>query len=152
MVGRGDEVHDLTQLHQSHRARERGACDRRARAALRARARLGRRLLPRVLAHLPQEQALDACHPGLAPLLEHADLFKTLETYLDLAGDAKATAEALVLHRATLYYRLQKVEQIAGVSLKSGEDRLSLHLGLKLLRLAGVEPAGAAAQGMRKAG
>ena len=152
VVGRGDEVHDLTQLHQSHEH---------ANAALTIAARVPRfeRALAwddagfyRVLAHLPQEQALDACHPGLEPLLEHADLFKTLETYLDLAGDAKATAEALVLHRATLYYRLQKVEQIAGVSLKSGEDRLSLHLGLKLLRLAGVEPAGAAAHGMRKAG
>ena len=32
----------------------------------------------------------------------HAPLVDTLEAYLDLAGDARATAEALSLHRATL--------------------------------------------------
>jgi len=64
----------------------------------------------------------------------------TLETYLDLAGDAKASAERLSLHRGTLYYRLQKAERIAGVDLRSGSDRLALHLGLKLARLIGLYP------------
>ena len=64
----------------------------------------------------------------------------TLETYLDLAGDAKASAEQLSLHRGTLYYRLQKAERIAGVDLRSGCDRLALHLGFKLARLIGLYP------------
>ena len=45
------------------------------------------------------------------------------------------TAEALNLHRATLYYRLQRIEEITGARLKVGEDRLALHLGLRLARL-----------------
>jgi hypothetical protein len=152
VVGRGEDVSDLTQIRDSHEHAD---------AALAIAARVPRfeRVLAwkdagfyRVLARLPLDQTLDLCHPGLVPLLEHRELVRTLDTYLDLAGDAKATAEALGLHRASLYYRLQKVEQIAGVSLKSGEDRLALHLGLKLLRLAGAEPEGAAAQGMRQAG
>ena len=44
----------------------------------------------------------------------HAPLVDTLEAYLDRAGDAKATAEALSLHRATLYYRLNRIEEITG--------------------------------------
>lgn len=152
VVGRGEDVNDLTQIGHSNEHAE---------AALAIAARVPRfeRVLAwkdagfyRVLARLPLDQTVDLCHPGLVPLLEHGELVKTLEIYLDLAGDAKATAEALALHRASLYYRLQKVEQIAGVSLKSGEDRLALHLGLKLLRLAGAVPEGAATQGMRQAG
>lgn len=62
-------------------------------------------------------------------------LARTLETYLDLAGNAQATAKALRLHRATLYYRLQRIEELARADLKDGNDRLMLHLGLKLARL-----------------
>jgi DNA-binding PucR family transcriptional regulator len=68
----------------------------------------------------------------------HAPLVDTLEAYLDRAGDAKATAEALSLHRATLYYRLNRIEEITGARLKTGEDRLALHLGLRLARLSGL--------------
>ena len=81
-----------------------------------------------------------AVHPGLPRLLD-ADggqvLADTLETYLDLAGNAHATAERLQLHRTTLYYRLQRVEQLAGTDLKDGHERLCLHLALKLARLTG---------------
>lgn len=67
-------------------------------------------------------------------------LLSTLETYLDLAGNAHATAERLRLHRTTLYYRLQRVEQLAGTDLRDGGERLCLHLALKLARLTGAWP------------
>jgi hypothetical protein len=92
---------------------------------------------------LVDEQKVDvpAVHPGLLRLLR-ADggqvLAETLETYLDLAGNAHATAERLRLHRTTLYYRLQRVEQLAGTNLKDGNERLTLHLALKLAQLSGV--------------
>ena len=62
---------------------------------------------------------------------------QTLEAYLDNGCDTKLTAEALFLHRASLYYRLQRIEAITSTSLKSGADRLALHSGLKLARLVG---------------
>ena len=37
---------------------------------------------------------------------------QTLEAYLDNGCDTKLTAEALFLHRASLYYRLQRIEAI----------------------------------------
>jgi DNA-binding PucR family transcriptional regulator len=92
----------------------------------------------RALAQLSADQiGSSVLHPGLSILLEDPDqtLARTLETYLDLAGNAQATAKALRLHRATLYYRLQRIEELARADLKDGNDRLTLHLGLKLARL-----------------
>ncbi|HEY0641538.1 MAG TPA: helix-turn-helix domain-containing protein [Pseudonocardiaceae bacterium] len=79
-------------------------------------------------------------HPGLERLLgepAHRTLVETLETYLDLAGNVLATARALRLHRTSLYYRLQRVEELADTDLHNGDERLALHLSLKLARLAG---------------
>ena len=97
----------------------------------------------RTLAQLPTAaEAAASLDPRLTTLLDRADgpVITTVETYLDLAGDAKAAAERLSLHRGTLYYRLQKAEQIAGVNLRSGCDRLALHMGFKLARLIGLYP------------
>jgi sugar diacid utilization regulator len=71
----------------------------------------------------------------LATLVSKPDLLLTLETYLDVAGDVKRAAEQLNLHRASLYYRLQRIEETLGMDLKRGEDRLMLHVALKALRL-----------------
>ncbi|MER7131513.1 PucR family transcriptional regulator [Streptosporangium saharense] len=73
---------------------------------------------------------------GLAagPLHGHPTLAVTLETYLDSGGDAQETARLLHLHRTSLYYRLARIEEITGRSLKDGADRLELHLALKLAR------------------
>lgn len=82
-------------------------------------------------------------HPGLERLLadkQHLPLLETLETYLDLAGSAVATSKALRLHRTSLYYRLQRVEELADTNLKNGDERLTLHLSLKLARLSGRYP------------
>lgn len=75
--------------------------------------------------------------PAVRPLLEpqHAELARTAEVYLDCAGQAGRTASELGIHRQTLYYRLSRVEQLTGLDLDSGEDRLLLHMGLKAARL-----------------
>ena len=39
------------------------------------------------------------------------------------------------MHRATLYRRLERVEEITGLDLENGDDRLLAHLGLRILRL-----------------
>jgi sugar diacid utilization regulator len=98
----------------------------------------------RVLAEVPPNVAPEELlHPGLPRLFEQQakeSLVATLESYLDHGCDTKLTAEALFLHRASLYYRLQRIEELTGASLKSGEDRLALHLSLKLAWLLGVHP------------
>ena len=64
-------------------------------------------------------------------------LLDTLEVYLDTGGDAQATAARLHLARGSLYYRLRRIEESAGVDLSDGRERLTLHLGLKLAKLTG---------------
>lgn len=78
-------------------------------------------------AHDPVVQAL------LAPA--HRELARTAEVFLDLAGQAGRTAAELGIHRQTLYYRLSRVEQLTGLDLDDGEDRLLLHMALKGARL-----------------
>ncbi|WP_425829167.1 PucR family transcriptional regulator [Streptomyces fractus] len=88
----------------------------------------------RLLTALPAEAAHD---PVVAPLLSpaHRQLARTAEVFLDCAGQAGRTAAALGIHRQTLYYRLSRVEQLTGLDLDEGEDRLLLHMGLKASRL-----------------
>jgi hypothetical protein len=82
----------------------------------------------RLLSQFPVEQLVpEALHPGLLDLFrsdEAAVLIPTLERYLDCGCNAQESARDLSLHRASLYYRLHKIEEIAGVDLHSGEDRL----------------------------
>ena len=90
---------------------------------------------------LDQESMTQSLHPALLSLLEvdpQRTLIHTLETYLDLGTNAKATATRLILHRAGLYHRLARIRAITGVSLRDGETLLGLHLSIKLARLAGL--------------
>ncbi|MFD3825006.1 PucR family transcriptional regulator [Streptomyces sp. NPDC058625] len=88
----------------------------------------------RLLTALPRRAAPD---PAVGPLLlpVHRELARTAETYLDRAGQAGRTAAGLGIHRQTLYYRLSRIEQITGLDLDDGEDRLLLHMALKAHRL-----------------
>ncbi|MPY59230.1 PucR family transcriptional regulator [Streptomyces spongiae] len=65
----------------------------------------------------------------------HRELAHTAEVFLDCAGQAGRTAAELGIHRQTLYYRLSRVEQLTGLDLDDGEDRLLLHMALKAHRL-----------------
>ncbi len=42
------------------------------------------------------------------------------------------------VHRTTLYYRLGRAEQVSGLNLRDGRDRLLLHLVLGLRRVHGT--------------
>jgi hypothetical protein len=67
-------------------------------------------------------------------------LLLTVETYLDLAGDTRAAAELLHLHRSSLYHRLGRAQALLGIDLRDGIARLDVHLGLKAARQAGLLP------------
>ncbi|MEV7519939.1 helix-turn-helix domain-containing protein [Streptomyces sp. NPDC091371] len=90
----------------------------------------------RLLAALAADPVND---PAARPLLDpaHRELARTAEVFLDCAGQAGRAAAALGIHRQTLYYRLSRVEQLTGLDLDEGEDRLLLHMALKAARLHG---------------
>ncbi|MFE5797599.1 helix-turn-helix domain-containing protein [Streptomyces sp. NPDC056503] len=87
----------------------------------------------RLLTALPPAEPDPAVRALLGP--SHTELARTAEVFLDHAGQAGRTAAALGIHRQTLYYRLSRVEQLTGLDLDAGEDRLLLHMALKAARL-----------------
>jgi hypothetical protein len=135
-VGESDVFDDLAAAPRAlHRARVAlGVAD--AQRPLVAWASLG---AERVLGAIDPRAALADLPPGLLRLLapEHATLRGTLEAYLERAGDVKATAAALSLHRTGLYHRLARIEELAEVDLHRGDDRLLCHAALRLARRAG---------------
>lgn len=92
------------------------------------------RLSPRELADLAAESA------ALTGPASGGELARTVETYLDHGGHVQRTAAALGVHRQTLYYRLGKAEQLTGLDLADGENRLLLHLSLKAAALTAPAP------------
>ncbi|CAM3220659.1 PucR-like helix-turn-helix protein [Williamsia muralis] len=97
------------------------------------------------LLRLPNDEIASAA--GSSPLqrLEAADRQQVLETtlraFFDNACDIRRTANLLCIHRATLYQRLKRIEQLTDCNLDSGDDRLTLHLGLKMKALAAANTA-----------
>lgn len=59
-------------------------------------------------------------------------LAETLEMFFKCNGNIKLTSEKLYAHYNTIVYRLDKIQNILGVSLDDPEDRLQLQLSLKL--------------------
>ncbi len=90
-----------------------------------------------LLLHLPTEQlpveALPAEMQRVLAVDKDGRLLETLRAFLDHAGSIPATSLALHVHRTTLYYRLDKLRELADVDLDDGDARLSLHMSLKLL-------------------
>jgi sugar diacid utilization regulator len=96
-----------------------------------------------LLAELPLDQLRGSVHPGLQRLFDYDDanhgaMAQTLEAFMANAGDVSRVAEALNIHRASVRYRLRRIEKIANIDLSNGDDRLALHLGLKVAQL--IEP------------
>ncbi|MEU7855050.1 helix-turn-helix domain-containing protein [Nonomuraea sp. NPDC049141] len=86
----------------------------------------------RLLARLGQSDLRELATETAA--LDH-ELAHTVEVYLDHGGHAQKTAAELGIHRQTLYYRLGKAERVLHRDLSDGDDRLTVHLGLKAARL-----------------
>ncbi|MBE2267062.1 MAG: PucR family transcriptional regulator ligand-binding domain-containing protein, partial [Anaerolinea sp.] len=70
---------------------------------------------------------------------QQADLFHTLEAYLDAGGNGVKTAEVLSIHRSTLNYRLERIHEITDWDLGDPGLRMNLQVALKLLRLFEIE-------------
>jgi hypothetical protein len=91
-----------------------------------------------VFQYLPRDQAApERICPGITALLtQRTGMYEaTIRAYLDCGANAPRTAAMLHIHRTTLYWRLARVADILTVDLSQGDDRLKLHLALKLAEL-----------------
>lgn len=93
-----------------------------------------------ILSLSDRDKLADFCELTLGTLTEYdmrqnADLIKTLEAFFNCHGNLSQTAESLIVHRNTLLYRMNRINEIAGIDLNRPETRLALHLALTIRRL-----------------
>lgn len=60
------------------------------------------------------------------------ELVRTLTAYFHNNESMSKTAEDLFIHINTLKYRLQRIKSLTGLHVKNSEDKLILHIGLKI--------------------
>ena len=97
-------------------------------------------LKERNLSHLQQFY-----QDALGPLVEHdqrkqSDLIRTLSGYFSANCNLAKAASELDVHRNTLVYRLDRVEELTQLDLDDSDNRLILHLALKTQRVLATIP------------
>ncbi len=81
----------------------------------------------------------------LGPLVEHderkqGDLLRTLNGFFQANGNLAKAAQDLDVHRNTLVYRLERISELTELDLDDAENRLILHLALKIQRVLATIP------------
>lgn len=90
----------------------------------------------RLLMHVQSTQALQSfISDYLGPLINHdkeynSQLLKTLRVLLDHNASKQETAEALFIHRQTLYHRLDKIRALIGENYLAPHQRICLEVAL----------------------
>jgi sugar diacid utilization regulator len=72
----------------------------------------------------------------IGPLVDYdarkgSELVDTLSVYLECGGSHKAATRALVIHRSTLKYRLQRIRELSGHDLNDAHTRFNLQLATR---------------------
>ena len=91
----------------------------------------GRRRLPRGTCFFQQLARHEERHGG--------DLLATLRAWLSAGCSTAAAADALVVHRNTVTYRLGRIEQLTGRGLRDSRVRLELELALTIREIVQAE-------------
>jgi len=93
----------------------------------------------RLLFQIEGNPELEAfCREALGPLYHYAgggDLLETLEAFCERLGNLSQTAEKLFIHRNSLLYRMERIEQLAGLDMNNPDTRLAVHLALKIRKM-----------------
>lgn len=81
-------------------------------------------------AHVPPELV---CHPAVTVLRQYdrdnnGELLHTLRCYLDHEQNTQKTAQELYIHRNSLIYRLDRIQQLTNLDLSNPKERLRLSL------------------------
>ena len=77
-------------------------------------------------------------HPAIPILEEHDkthenELSKTLETLIEKRGNITQAAEALFIHRTTLFRRMNQIKELTGLDLDDSDLMLELQLSYRIL-------------------
>jgi purine catabolism regulator len=81
----------------------------------------------------------------LGALVEHderkqSDLIRTLSGFFEANGNLAKAANDLDVHRNTLVYRLERISELTSLDLDDADNRLILHLALKIQKVLATMP------------
>ncbi|MFE7083635.1 PucR family transcriptional regulator [Priestia megaterium] len=87
-----------------------------------------------------QYDVVDFCHPAVLQLKKEdkengTDLLNTLKHYIYFTNTPNKAAKLLCIHRNTLFYRINKIKQLTGITLSHGEEILKIYASIKLLEI-----------------
>lgn len=87
-----------------------------------------------VVVTAPEDLPVAAIHPAVEVLKAQPrdELLVTARAVLDHGGDVAAAAQSLHVHRTTLYYRMERIQELTGVDIRRGRDGVHLQLALWL--------------------
>ena len=83
-----------------------------------------------LLHSIPKSVREEFVHRTIAPLQEEAELLHNLRVWFAENQSMQNTAQKLHIHKNTLSYRLQKVEQLTDLSVSNIQDVFLIYLGL----------------------
>jgi len=92
-----------------------------------------------------QSDITDFCHPAVIQLAKEerdngTPFLETLKYYLYYTHSPNDAAKALCVHRNTLFYRINKIKQLTGVTLDNADERFQLYLSILLLEFSNISP------------
>lgn len=85
-----------------------------------------------LLQDISQENAAAFLKNSWQPVLENDELAETLVTYLKHNLSVSKAAEALHVHVNTLHYRIRRMEELSGLTLRTTEGMASAYLAIRL--------------------
>ena len=62
-----------------------------------------------------------------------SEFLKTLQIYIENNRNANITSSKLNIHRSTLFYRFNKIQEFLGISLDNSNNLFNLELSFKIL-------------------
>ncbi|MFD1029972.1 CdaR family transcriptional regulator [Metaplanococcus flavidus] len=83
---------------------------------------------------IPKEVQEEFVARTIAPLLEEEELLHNLEVFLQKRTSVQAVADELHIHKNTLLYRLNKIENLLSINLADNSDIATIYTALRLYR------------------
>ncbi|MFJ7308795.1 CdaR family transcriptional regulator [Peribacillus frigoritolerans] len=98
-------------------------------------------VLEELLSYIHKSTAQHFVEETITKLMEypdHDELFRTITAWCESSLSPINSSKELNIHRNTLFYRLNKIEQITGSNLRNFKEALELYLAVKLMQI--LEP------------
>lgn len=82
----------------------------------------------------------DLNHPAVTKLIEEdkkngSNLLETLKQYIYFNNSPSKAAEVLNIHRNTLFYRINKIKEITGITLDYADEILQIYISIKMIEI-----------------